>query len=174
MPSAESPHGPESLGHAASSGARATAHSLERYQTVPADLHTVFAFFEDPHNLGEITPKWLDFRVRWATDRSVREGARIQYSIRWLGVPMTWESLIVRHKPNVCFADEMLRGPYKSWHHTHTFERVPEGVRLGDSVVYQLPLGHLGALAHALIVRRQLRAIFDHRAKRIAEIFGRT
>ena len=86
---------------------------------------------------------------------------------------MTWESLIARYEPNVCFADEMLRGPYKSWYHTHTFERVPEGVRLGDRVEYRLPLGPLGSLAHGLVVRRQLEAIFDYRAQRVAEIFGR-
>lgn len=149
-----------------------SSYVLERSQTVPADLATVFAFFEDPHNLKEITPAWLNFRVRWASDRSVREGTRIQYTISWLGLPMTWESLIARYQPNACFADEMLRGPYKSWYHTHTFERVRQGVRLGDRVEYRLPLGPLGALAHALIVRRQLEAIFDYRAQRVAEIFG--
>jgi hypothetical protein len=41
-----------------------------------------------------------------------------------------------------------------------------------DAVTYRLPLGPLGTLAHALWVERQLRAIFDYRARVIPELLG--
>jgi ligand-binding SRPBCC domain-containing protein len=41
-----------------------------------------------------------------------------------------------------------------------------------DRVEYELPLGPLGRIAHTLFVRRQLEAIFDFRARAIAELFS--
>jgi ligand-binding SRPBCC domain-containing protein len=151
----------------------AAGYVLERRQVVPGGLGDVFAFFRDPHNLAEITPRWLNFRVEEASDAEVRQGTRIRYRIAWLGLPMRWESVIQEYEENTRFADEMLVGPYRSWYHLHTFRAVPEGVELGDRVTYRLPFGPPGRAAHALLVRRQLRGIFDYRAKRIAEIFGK-
>ncbi len=144
---------------------------LARSQTVPADLDAVFTFFTDPYNLAEITPPWLVFQVQAASDPVLREGTRISYRIRWLGVPLRWESHIDRLVENVRFADEMLVGPYKSWYHLHSFRPVPEGVEVSDRVEYALPLGPLGLAAHAVMVRRQLEGIFDYRARRIEQIF---
>ncbi len=144
---------------------------LSRKQIVPADLAAVFAFFKDPSNLAEITPPWLNFQMRWASDRVVRKGTRIRYHIRWLGVPLLWESCIARYVENVCFADEMVVGPYKSWYHLHTFRPVAEGVQMSDRVEYALPFGPLGLVAHAAVVRRQVDGIFEYRARRIGELF---
>ena len=84
---------------------------------------------------------------------------------------MRWESLIADYEKNVSFADEMLRGPYKSWYHVHRFEATREGVEMSDRVEYDLPFGLLGRLAHWILIRRQLQAIFEYREKRICQIF---
>ncbi len=147
-------------------------HVLERSQTVPGDLESVFTFFENPRNLKEITPRWISFQVVWASDETVKRGTKIRYKIKWLGLSMIWESLIAEYEQNERFADEMLRGPYRNWYHTHLFRSVPEGVEISDRVEYSLPFGPLGGLAHWLLVRRQLRAIFDYREKRIVELLG--
>ena len=65
-----------------------------------------------------------------------------------------------------------MRGPYRLWHHTHTFEDVPEGTGMRDIVRYQLPLGVLGSLVHALFVRRMLRRIFDFRRDALIDAIG--
>jgi ligand-binding SRPBCC domain-containing protein len=147
-------------------------YTLERTTQIPGDLGSVFEFFEDPRNLKEITPPWLSFRVVSASDDVMRQGTRIRYKIRWLGIGMPWESLIAEYEKNVRFADEMLRGPYKSWYHVHLFKAASGGVEMFDRVDYELPFGPLGSLAHGLMVRRQLKAIFDYRERRIKQIFG--
>jgi ligand-binding SRPBCC domain-containing protein len=147
--------------------------SLERQTTIPENLASVFKFFEDPRNLKEITPPWLSFQVVSASDEVMRQGTKIRYKIRWLGLSMRWESLIAEYERDVRFADEMLRGPYKSWYHVHEFKTVANGVEMFDRLEYALPFGPLGRLAHWLVVRRQLRAIFDYREKRIRQIFTR-
>jgi ligand-binding SRPBCC domain-containing protein len=143
---------------------------LERKQLIHGDISTVFGFFENPHNLRQITPPWLNFRVQSASDEVVRQGTRINYTIRWLGLPMRWDSLIAQYENGVAFADQMVRGPYKSWYHTHEFTEVPDGVRMTDRVVYEMPFGWLGRMVHALIVRRQLDAIFQYRASKIVRV----
>ncbi|MES2306312.1 MAG: SRPBCC family protein [Gemmatimonadota bacterium] len=149
-----------------------TTQLLERELVVPGSLEAVFAFFKDPHNLSELTPRWLNFQVRAASDPTVRNGTRIQYRIRWLGLPMRWESVIEEYVEGAHFADRMLVGPYARWLHRHAFRAVPGGVLVADRVEYALPLGWAGALAHRVMVRRQLEAIFDFRTAALARRFG--
>jgi len=147
------------------------SYRLHRRQIVDATLSEVFAFFSDPFNLAVITPPWLGFRITESADRTVRLGTTIRYRLRLHGVPLGWESRIAEYVEGEVFADEMLSGPYRRWYHRHTFRSVPGGVEIEDVVEYELPFGPLGRLAHALFVRRQLRAIFAYRERRISQLF---
>lgn len=146
-------------------------YRLARRQLAGGSLAEVFAFFEDPKNLEVITPPWLAFRVLGATDSVVRQGTRISYRLRLRGIPLRWESVIAEYLPGEAFADEMLKGPYRRWYHRHGFRQVVEGVEIEDVVDYELPFGPLGRLAHALLVRRELKRIFDYREREIARLF---
>ena len=77
-------------------------HLLERSQFVPADLETVFRFFEDPLNLETITPPWMNFEVKSSTDDVVQKGTEIGYRLRWLVFPMAWKSRISEYESE-CF-----------------------------------------------------------------------
>ena len=145
---------------------------LERRQIVPGDLETVFSFFKDPMNLEAITPPWMHFEVLASTDERVCKGTEITYRLRWQIVPMIWKSQISEYMENTLFADRMLKGPYRRWHHSHLFRSVPDGVEMTDVVQYELPFGLLGRLIHTLVVRSQLEAIFDYRREAITSIFS--
>lgn len=151
-----------------------SSHVLRRTQIVPADLATVFAFFESPCNLEEITPPWLRFEVVRTTDETMRLGTEIEYRLTWQRMRMKWISRIAEHEPGASFADEMVRGPYARWYHRHLFRPVDRGVEMVDVVDYRLPFGPLGRLAHRVVVRSQLEAIFDYRRQAIEARFGRT
>ncbi|MEO8275001.1 MAG: SRPBCC family protein [Thermoanaerobaculia bacterium] len=148
------------------------SYHLRQTAIIPGDLASVFAFFENPRNLEALTPPWLGFRILSTSDDTVRRGTRIRYRLRIAGIPLSWESRITEYEPGSHFADEQILGPYKRWYHRHSFRAVPAGVEMTDAVDYVLPLGPLGRLAHWLIVRHQLRAIFDHRTRIIRERFG--
>ena len=62
--------------------------------------------------------------------------------------------------------------PYRLWVHTHTFAEHERGTLVADSVRYELPLGPLGDLGHALIVRRDLQQIFDFRRDAVVRLLG--
>ena len=101
----------------------------------------------------------------------MRAGALIDYTIRVLGLRMRWTTMITTYDPPSKFVDEQLKGPYSFWHHTHAFVEENGGTRMVDTVRYALPFGAVGALAHPLVVRRQMRRIFEYRAKVIAGLF---
>ena len=146
-------------------------YTLERRSTVPASIDKVFPFFAAAENLGRITPPELGFRIRSGVPVVMREGAMIEYTIRLFGIPLRWRTLITAWNPPHSFEDTQLTGPYVKWVHTHTFEGHAFGTTIKDRVVYALPFGVLGRIAHPL-VRRQLRRIFSYRATVITNLFG--
>ncbi|NIM48823.1 MAG: CDP-paratose 2-epimerase [Gemmatimonadales bacterium] len=150
---------------------RPSAYTLERAQVIPVPPEVAFAFFEDPQNLRLITPDWLDFRISSVRGTPLDVGTTIFYRIRWLGLPITWVSRITEFERNRRFVDVQIRGPYRSWRHEHTFEEHDGQTFMRDTVRYELPLGILGRIAHRMLVKRQLGAIFDYRASQIRRIF---
>ncbi len=145
-------------------------YELRAEMLVKRSISEVFSFFKDPKNLGTLTPPWLSFRID--SERVVMQpGAEIEYRIRLMGVPMHWKSIISDYEPPFRFIDEQAIGPYKSWRHTHTFSPTEEGTVVVDRVQYSLPLGPLGRIAHAVLVRHQLMAIFNYRQKALSDYF---
>jgi hypothetical protein len=137
---------------------------LRREQVLPGTPGEVFPFFADARNLEAITPPWLGFRVVTPSPIDMRAGALIEYRLKLRGVPLRWRTRIAVWDPPRRFVDVQLSGPYRLWHHTHDFE--PDGAGgtvMRDTVRYAIPFGPLGRIAHALVVRRDLDAIFRFR-----------
>jgi ligand-binding SRPBCC domain-containing protein len=134
-------------------------------------LLQTFDVFKNPLNLAKITPNWLNFQVI-TKDVKMQKGAEIEYIIKWLGLPMHWKTLISDYQPPLLFVDEQAEGPYALWRHRHTFAETPEGTKVGDHVEYALPLGVFGQIAHAVMVKRQLEAIFKFRQREIGNMLG--
>ena len=146
-------------------------HVLHREQRLDGTPEEVFGFFADARNLEAITPPLLRFRVLTPDPIAMGPGALIRYRLNVHRVPVGWLTAIREWDPPRSFVDQQLRGPYALWHHTHTFEALPDGGTLMTDVVrYGLPFGALGEIAHRLFVRRDIEAIFDFRAKKIVEL----
>jgi uncharacterized protein YbjT (DUF2867 family)/ligand-binding SRPBCC domain-containing protein len=149
-----------------------TTHRLSTQQLIPAPIDRVFDFFSRPENLGRITPADLDFQLL-TSDVVMRDGVEIEYRIRpLLGVPVTWRTRIDEFLPPHRFVDSQLRGPYRRWVHTHTFEETAHGTLVRDQLVYELPYGWLGDLGHRMLVRPQIEVIFRHRARILDSVFA--
>lgn len=145
---------------------------LERSQCIPRPRHEVFRFFAEAANLQVITPAFLHFRILTPLPMRLQSGALIDYRLRLFGIPFRWRTCIDTFEPPYCFADTQLQGPYRSWHHLHTFVEVPGGTEVVDRVEYALPFGPLGGLAHTLFVQRTLRHIFNYRRNCLQTLFA--
>jgi len=133
---------------------------------LPLDREHVFEFFSNASNLGVITPRELHFKMHTPQPVVMAEGTLIDYTIRLWGVPIRWRTRIASWDPPHSFSDEQLRGPYKSWVHTHRFVTVPGGTVIEDEVLWSLPFGWMGAIV-APLVRRQIDHIFAFRGERV-------
>lgn len=149
---------------------RAPTYRLERRQWLPLAPEAVFPFFARPENLARITPPWLDFRILTPSPVPMAAAVTIDYTIRILGLRLSWRSRIAEYDPPRGFRDVQLIGPYRLWDHRHRFRPEGGGTVVEDEVSYQLPLGPLGRLVHALLVRPRLDAIFDYRRERVAAL----
>jgi ligand-binding SRPBCC domain-containing protein len=148
-------------------------HHLSREQILPITLQEAWEFFSNCRNLDLLTPPDVGMEIVHADSERMYEGQIISYRIRLAPlVRVTWVTEIKAVEEGRCFIDEQRFGPYKFWQHRHSFEAVPGGVKVGDTVHYMMPFGPLGDLAHALFARRKLEAIFDYRAKAMGRRCG--
>ena len=148
-------------------------YKLERKMIIPVSLEDAWEFFSSPYNLEKITPGYMKFKI--TSDLKslfMRVGMRIEYTV--CPVPymrLKWITLISDVSAPYKFKDMQVKGPFKLWEHTHMFKETEAGVEMTDEVKYALPLGVLGALAHYIMVKKQLRIIFDYRRTVIEKIF---
>ena len=149
-------------------------YQLQRIQQLQCDAATAWKFFSSPNNLSHITPKEMNFTVlSKVSDESLYEGMLIDYTVSPLfGIPLRWQTKIIRVDKGKSFMDIQQRGPYRQWNHLHEFIPNADGVLMKDTVTYTLPLGVLGHVAHSLIVRNKLKAIFDYRYKVLDILFN--
>ena len=147
--------------------------TLHREQRIRAPLQEVFSFFCEARNLDRITPPWLHFKLLGQTDRELKAGTLIYYKLVWHGLPLDWTTRIEEWHPPTRFVDLQLKGPYRLWRHTHSFEACEGGSTLiRDTVDYAVPAGLLGGFLAGRLVRRDVERVFDYRAAHIRAIFN--
>lgn len=148
-------------------------HTLQQEQFLPISPEAAWEFFSSPKNLDEITPPDVGFETTSDAGERLYEGQIITYRIKLApGLWMPWVTEIKGVDAGRSFIDEQRFGPYKFWHHRHTFEAVPGGTLMRDLVHYGLPFGPFGSIAHGLFVGAKLKLIFDFRKQELTRKFG--
>src|SRR3954470_17003127 len=127
---------------------------------IAAPPAAVFAFHERPDALARLVPPWERVEVV-QPPASLLPGSRVVLRMKLGPLRLTWEAEHTRYEKGVLFQDRMVRGPFKSWLHTHSTLPGPNGgTVLRDEVEYELPLLFLPGLP---LVRRRLRRMFEYR-----------
>ncbi|HKJ80301.1 MAG TPA: SRPBCC family protein [Prolixibacteraceae bacterium] len=150
-------------------------YQLHITQRIPATINEVWDFISRPENLKKITPSYMGFDITSGNENEkMHEGMIISYKVApFLGLKMTWVTEITHIKEKEYFVDEQRVGPYSMWHHKHKIEEIEGGVLMTDIVSYKPPFGILGSIANSIIIRKQLKEIFDFREKAVEELFGK-
>ena len=144
---------------------------VESRMWLPKPRAEVFAFFADPANLVRVAPPSLGLRLL-APPPAMTAGATFDLRLRWLGITFNWRAFMREYDPPFRFLDVQVRGPYARWEHRHIFLSEGEGTAVEDRIVYRLPLGALGHLAHVMFVHRQLTAMWNYRRRKISELLA--
>ena len=147
-------------------------YKLTSTQWVKAPLDDVWDYFSNPKNLQSLTPDDLDFKILTNPNDVMGEGDIIAYKIQLLPLVKTkWITEIKSVEVLRSFVDEQRTGPYKMWHHRHTFEAKDGGTLMTDEVHFMLPLGFLSRPLYRLFIMPKLKGIFKFRASKVNEIF---
>ena len=148
-------------------------YRLYHQQFLPISKESAWRFFSTPQNLQKITPEELDFRMTSPDEGKVYLGQIITYSIRLNKVfKMNWVTEITSMIHENSFVDEQRFGPYKMWHHRHTFEEVDGGVLMTDVVHFKIPFSLIAPLAYRLFIKQNLKRIFHYRTEKLDELIS--
>ena len=143
--------------------------SFDSETFVSRPIEEVFTFFGDARDLEVITPPWLHFEILTPGPISLDIGTIIDYRIKIHRFAVLWRTRIDAWEPPHRFVDVQLKGPYRLWRHEHLFERSKNGTLCLDRVRYAV-FG--GVLVDQLLVRRDMKAIFEFRSGKLHELFG--
>ncbi len=147
---------------------------LTRKQKLNISIHDAWDFFSNPSNLKKITPPYMGFEIKSVLPEKMYSGMIIEYIIRpLLGIPFKWVTEITHIKENEYFIDEQRIGPYKFWHHFHSFQIIGNKLVMIDKLHYSLPFGFFGKIAHKLFIRSRIEEIFDYRSKMINDLINK-
>jgi ligand-binding SRPBCC domain-containing protein len=113
--------------------------------------------------------------VAGVTSGKMGLGDTVTWQATHFGLRLRLSSRITEFDPPHRFVDEMTRGPFQRLRHIHEFQPMAAGTLMIDVFDYSSPLGILGRLADAVVVRRYLESFLRQRnavLKRVAETPG--
>ncbi len=151
------------------------SYQIQFHQKLPITMHQAWDFFSSPLNLSKITPDDMAFKVtsKESNDGKMYPGMIITYKVSPLfGIHLNWMTEITQVAEGKYFIDEQRFGPFQFWHHQHHFKEIAGGVEMTDILTYGLPLGILGRMAHAIMVKNKVKEIFTFREQKVIELFG--
>lgn len=93
----------------------------------------------------------------------------VTWKAKHLYVWQTLSSRITEFNYPTFFADEMVKGAFKSFRHEHKFEDCGTHTVMIDRFDYTSPLGRLGRLADTLFLKRYMNALLAERNRVIKE-----
>ena len=134
---------------------------------IEAAIEDVYAFHENPHNIGQISPGWQRVEILNAQPRA-GVGEHFVIKIRFFGVlPLTWEGVWQEaDRPNR-LVDGIVRGPFAYWRHEHSFQAIDSRRTLmTDHVHYAFFGGWPSKIFGETVGRLQFRLMFADRHAR--------
>jgi ligand-binding SRPBCC domain-containing protein len=131
---------------------------------VDAPVERVFAFFDDPANLGRLTPPPARVRLIAVDPAPPLAGSILEFRYGigpW--TPLRWRVRLLERVEHERFADTTLSGPMARFDHTHAFHAARRGTWVTDEITFHVgPGGVLGAAIDRL-AGVAMRAVFVYR-----------
>ncbi|MDQ0898213.1 SRPBCC family protein [Paenibacillus sp. V4I7] len=102
----------------------------------------------------------------------IEHGETVTWEAYHLGIKQQLTAQITEMVKPYYFVDEMVRGAFKRFRHTHEFVTVEQGTLMVDTFDYTSPFGGLGRLADHLFLAKYMTRFLEKRnnyVKKIAE-----
>ncbi len=137
---------------------------------IAAPPSTVFAFHETSGALSLLTPPWEKIEVVEGGG-TLQPGSRVVLKTKFGPLSLRWVAEHTEYEQGRLFADRQVSGPFAEWSHRHLFlDDGAGGCLMRDEVEYEPPLGLLGRMLGADLIRKKLRDLFDYRHEAVRRI----
>ena len=144
-----------------------SSYTFKTKHLIPKKRDDVFSFFSNMENIQKVIPEKFHVRILSEAPVEMKEGVRINWESRVLGVRIPMETCIAKYNPPCEFTDLQTKGLLK-WEHTHIFSEQEAGACLvEDEVKYFFPFGLLGKMVHQLWFRDYIRRFFEYRYRMV-------
>ena len=120
----------------------------------------------------ESTAQTNERAIAGVTTGLIGAGETVTFEATHFGLSLRHTSVISGYERPAYFQDSMTRGMFKSFVHDHHFEAADGGTLMRDQLRFAAPLGLLGTIAEALVLRRYLAGFLMERnalIQRVAE-----
>lgn len=140
----------------------------QEYIKAPIEVCFDLARNIDVHT--ETTSHTKERAVGGVTTGLIEKGESVTWEAVHLGVKQRLTAKIIEMERPYRFVDVMVRGAFKSFTHTHTFEMKDERTVMTDHFDYKSPFGVIGKLADRLFLEKYMTDFIVRRAKALKEI----
>lgn len=133
------------------------------------DIKVVFDLIRsiDLHQISTKNSK--EKAIEGKTSGLISLGETVTWRAKHLGFTQELTSLITDFNSPTFFADEMVKGAFKSFRHEHYLKKSNQKVIIKDVFVYNSPLGILGKIADILFLKRYMTNFLIERNKVIKD-----
>ncbi len=115
----------------------------------------------DLHKIS--TSKTKEEAIAGRTSGLIELDETVTWRATHLGIRQKLTSKITEYDFPHSFADEMVKGAFKRFKHSHTFEETHEGTIVTDIFDYDSPFGLLGKIVDALFLERYMTRFLEER-----------
>jgi ligand-binding SRPBCC domain-containing protein len=104
------------------------------------------------------------------TSGLIQLGEQVTWQARHFGLTQKLTVQITAFDAPYFFADEMLKGAFRSFRHEHHFKASASATLMTDRFEFEAPLGVLGQIANRLFLTKYMKRLLQERNKTIQKI----
>ncbi len=136
---------------------------------IHADIVTVFDLARSIEAHMDSTSRTQEQAIAGRTSGLIELGETVTWRARHFGV---WQNMTVKvtefERPTL-FADEMVKGAFRSMRHLHRFSEEGGVTTMVDEFEFEAPFGILGKIAEAAFLTSYMRRFLETRASALRE-----
>lgn len=138
------------------------------------DVRQAWEFFSSPGYLNAITPDFFHVTITSRLPEKIYAGLLICYRMKVVfGIPMLWVSEITQCDAPHRFVYQQRIGPFRFFSHEVCLTEKGDMFEIQDIVYYIMPFWFIGRLADRFFIGKRLQHIFEYRADKLEQIWGK-
>lgn len=130
---------------------------------IPATNKEAFDYHAREGALERLVPPWSILTVT-SHEGDIRDGAMSTFKVSFGLIGLKWTAVHFGYLQDRQFQDKMVKGPFQSWIHTHSF--IPDEIGhciMEDKIAYSPPFGKLGPILLNNTIQNNLNQLFHYR-----------